>query len=507
MWQYRWQSLFKDCKAFKIDSLLIIKNIFLCIIAFMKSLLNKLKTIKIEEYYIYILFFYSLLFIFIRVSIGSSLERDEAEQVLLTESFALGYGTQPPMYTWLQSIFFLIFGKTIFALALLKNILLFTAYFFIYKSSYIITKSKALASVAAASMILIPAYSWECQRDLTHTVLAFTIATITIYWVLYLRASSKTSLKDYILLGIIVAVGTLSKYNYILIPITLIVVSIFDTKLKQLIINKKILVSILLFIILVSPHFYWLSSNLEMATDGTLHKLHTSANFSFLDLFIKFILTNIELFTLYFIIFFLFFYRYLDQKANSFLKKYIFTITLLLLIVLITVGAGSVKSRWLVILFFPVVILLASKINPNAIIRARYFIYTSLFFMLIIIVVYLLRFYVPNLFKHPSRFNYPYKNIYSQLQIPNFKSIYYLSKLSAGNLKYFYPNANLQKLNNTIKSNSIIIIDKDNFSKIQKLEKSYNIKFTKIESNYLNSKDTKFIIYYFKSQNNIYKKR
>ena len=37
-----------------------------------------------------------------RLWVSDALELDEAEQVLWTQQLALGYGTQPPLYTWLQ---------------------------------------------------------------------------------------------------------------------------------------------------------------------------------------------------------------------------------------------------------------------------------------------------------------------------------------------------------------------------------------------------------------------
>ncbi|HEY0877811.1 MAG TPA: hypothetical protein VGE10_05110, partial [Zeimonas sp.] len=36
----------------------------------------------------------------LRVLVSDSLELDEAEQTLAARELALGYGTQPPLYTW-----------------------------------------------------------------------------------------------------------------------------------------------------------------------------------------------------------------------------------------------------------------------------------------------------------------------------------------------------------------------------------------------------------------------
>ena len=64
----------------------------------------------------------------LRLTLGSSLELDEAEQMVLGQRLQAGYTGQPPLYTWLQIGFFAIFGQGVLALALLKNLLLFLTY-------------------------------------------------------------------------------------------------------------------------------------------------------------------------------------------------------------------------------------------------------------------------------------------------------------------------------------------------------------------------------------------
>lgn len=40
--------------------------------------------------------------VLVRVAISPALKWDEAEQMLWSQQLALGYGAQPPLYTWLQ---------------------------------------------------------------------------------------------------------------------------------------------------------------------------------------------------------------------------------------------------------------------------------------------------------------------------------------------------------------------------------------------------------------------
>ena len=71
---------------------------------------------------------YFLLHIAVRIATSDSLELDEAEQLVLGQALSWGYGTKPPLYSWLQLGFFQIFGERVLALSTLKNLLLFCTY-------------------------------------------------------------------------------------------------------------------------------------------------------------------------------------------------------------------------------------------------------------------------------------------------------------------------------------------------------------------------------------------
>ena len=67
-----------------------------------------------------------------RTLVSDALELDEAEQALWTQQLAAGYGTQPPLYTWLQWAVFQVAGVSVLSLSLLKNTLLASTYAFVW---------------------------------------------------------------------------------------------------------------------------------------------------------------------------------------------------------------------------------------------------------------------------------------------------------------------------------------------------------------------------------------
>jgi 4-amino-4-deoxy-L-arabinose transferase-like glycosyltransferase len=122
-----------------------------------------------------LLLVYALLHLAGRVAISDSVELDEAEQVLLAQDFRGGYGRQPPLYSWVQTAAFAVCGTNIFALALVKALFLFTAYYFLYATAKLTTAAPATGLLAVCSLALIPQVAWELQRDLTHS--AASVAT------------------------------------------------------------------------------------------------------------------------------------------------------------------------------------------------------------------------------------------------------------------------------------------------------------------------------------------
>src|SRR5262249_6210310 len=100
-----------------------------------------------------------------RILISNSAELDEAEQLVLGQSFEWSYGAQMPCYTWLQKLVFAALGQNIAALALFKGALLFTEFSLVLLCVRQATGRTRSAVVGLMGMFLIPQFVWESQRD------------------------------------------------------------------------------------------------------------------------------------------------------------------------------------------------------------------------------------------------------------------------------------------------------------------------------------------------------
>lgn len=210
-----------------------------------------------------------------RVLVSNSAELDEAEQMLLTQHLSLGYGSQPPLYTWLLSGLFQLFGTGVATLVGLKNVLLFSTYLFVYKSALEVTGDEERSTVAMLSLLLIPQILWESQRDLTHSVMGTTLAAATLF--VMLRLLKTGALRYYAAFGLCAGIGILSKYNYAFFLVALFAAGCSMRAFRPRLLNRRMLLSLLLLLIVATPHLYWLQDHMHKAmTDSGKFKMARS---------------------------------------------------------------------------------------------------------------------------------------------------------------------------------------------------------------------------------------
>lgn len=214
---------------------------------------------------------YFLIEIAVRLSIRGSMGLDEAEQIFLSQWFAPGYNSQPPFYNWLQYGVISVLGVSIFSLALLKNAMLFASYVLYWLAARLVIKDRTLAAIAMLGLLTIPQIAFEAQRDLTHTVATIFAAAFFLYALF--RTLKHPSGFSYALTGVAIGVGLISKYNFALLPAAALLAILLDKDFRARLFDWRLLLTIVLVLIVVSPHLLWLTDNLDLATERTRDKM------------------------------------------------------------------------------------------------------------------------------------------------------------------------------------------------------------------------------------------
>lgn len=212
---------------------------------------------------------YFLLHALARVWLSPSLQTDEAEQVILTQEWRWGYGSQGPLYTWLQAAVFALLGTSVAALALLKNALLFGTYGLTFLSAREVLRRGDQAALAAAALLFIPHLAWESQRDQTHLVLASLLAAGT--WLVFLRLAQARSAEAYVLLGLVAALGILAKYNFLVFLAGLVTAALVRRESRVALRDWRVLLSVATLLAVLAPHLVWAASHPDLLLSQT-HK-------------------------------------------------------------------------------------------------------------------------------------------------------------------------------------------------------------------------------------------
>ena len=388
---------------------------------------------------------YFTLQILLRVIIGGGLGIDEAELMLTAQTLQWGYGAQPPLYSWIQHGIFALFGETIFALSLLKNSFLFLTYFAMYRTlrSYY---DRETAGIATISLLLLPQIGWESQRALSHSVLATAMASITL--LIFSRLMIQRNLWLYLLFGIAVALGVLSKFNYVILPIALLISAVSLRSTRGAVLNPRIFLSVITTSIILFMPLRWMISHqtyvLETVNKFNIQtetvKLLSALTGLFSLLKASFLFSALPLILLIFL-----YFRYHKKTSTAtgvspffqFLVRTIITAFLLILMIVLSSGTTNIKDRWLLPILFLAAPAMTLWILPKLSTRGRHrFIQTIGLAALLIFIAQ------PIHDMRPSRRSTPFPAIVSAIadKYPETKTVFVKDKWIGGNFRYLNNN-------------------------------------------------------------------
>nr|WP_289851996.1 glycosyltransferase family 39 protein [Rhizobium sp. SSA_523] len=188
----------------------------------------------------------------------------------------MGYGGQPPFYNWLQIGTFKLFGLSVASVSLLKNILLFLCCIFYWRAASMLIDDRRLPLVAMLGVLAIPSVTVLAQRDLTHAVA--NLCLVSIFLCVFIRTIKSPSLTHYVLLGICVGIGAITKYNFVIIPLAAALAVLPEDAFRKRLFDWRILVAGAVAAAITLPHFIWVLMHLDAATTGTVEAMRAGSS-------------------------------------------------------------------------------------------------------------------------------------------------------------------------------------------------------------------------------------
>ena len=185
-----------------------------------------------------------------------NLPLDTIEALAWGSNLDWGFNKHPPFSAFAVEVFFSFFGSQDWAYYFLSQIFIIIAFFYVWKLSNEIFKKKIYSLLSLLALEGIFFYNFTTPEfNVNVSQLPFIALTSYFLW----RGINSKKNSDWILFGIFSAFGFLSKYLFIyfLFSIFLFLIIVYQ--------NKKIIkcyvLSIIVSLVILSPHFFWLFQN------------------------------------------------------------------------------------------------------------------------------------------------------------------------------------------------------------------------------------------------------
>lgn len=215
----------------------------------------------------------------VRLAFTSAVEVDHAEQLVLSQQLQALYGLrQPPLYTWLLHSLEQVVGPMRANAVLLKYACFIGAWICYWRAARELGANPRLAGLSVLTLAWLYQVVWKLHHGITHTALLTLAACATLWLGLRLRTHQAT--RDYLALGLAIAIGILSKHGYWALLVCILVASWGDPGLRRAWMTPRIGLVALPVLLFAGPYLYALAhashvlgaeyaSTLKVGTDST----------------------------------------------------------------------------------------------------------------------------------------------------------------------------------------------------------------------------------------------
>ena len=395
---------------------------------------------------------------------NKNLPLDVIEALAWGQDFNLGYNKHPPLSAWIAGFFFKIFGNKDWIYYLLSQVFIVISFIFLWKLSSFFFKKKSQILLSILSIEGIAFYTFETPQ-FNVNICQIPLWIGTIYF--FLKSIKENKISDWIFLGAFSALGFLTKYIFAYLLISLFFYLIFIL-IKDKKIKLNFFYALLIFFLIITPHFIWLTQNDFTTIYYALKRggLNEVSIYNHLLNPFKFLINQIII-LLPFILLIYLLIKKVKIKLTLNNEKFIFLLFSFLLpfiLILITsiITGSRIRTMWmipfysLIGIFF--IFLYQDQINLK---KSKNFIFLLIIFLVLSPILYSLRSIYSD-----SRTGYEGKKIAIEIEKEwkNFskEKIYHVgfSEWYAGNLSYHLnnrPKVFLEENNDFYKKPAVII--------------------------------------------------
>ena len=395
----------------------------------------------ISNVFVIFLAFHLVVWTLIPALSNVNLPLDTIEALAWGSSLDWGFVKHPPFSAFALEIFYFIFGAQDWAYYFLSQIFVIVAFIFVWKFSEEIFEKKIYSLISVFILEGIFYFNFTTPEfNVNVCQLPFWALTVYYFW----KSINTNTYLNWSLFGLFSSLGFLSKYLFIYLLLAIFIYFLFNLKKHKSLILKY-LMSILISIIILTPHFMWLIKN-NFTTIYYGFERTGLVESNLIDHFLNpiiFVFKQIII-LLPFVIMAFFLLKKIKFKINLKNRKTLFLIIinlipfLLILTTSILTGA-KIRTMWMTPFYLFIGVLLLHVFEKNILIQKLNFFFISFItFMILSPAIYL----TVSLSDETKRTDYPGKEIARLVQIKwdkNFTNeikIVVGDEWFAGNLSY-----------------------------------------------------------------------
>ncbi len=216
---------------------------------------------KINNIFFIFLFSHLLIWTLVPTITNVNLPLDTIEALAWGSNLDWGFNKHPPGSAFFPEVFFQIFGAQDWSFYLLSQIFVITAFYFVFKFANEILSNTKLSLISVLLLETIYFYNFTTP-EFNVNVCQLPFWSLVVYYSWKIYSSKQINFKDCCLVGLFGAIGFLSKYLFIYLLLSLVLMFSYLILLKK---SKKFdfkyLIIFEVFLILLVPHLIWLFDN------------------------------------------------------------------------------------------------------------------------------------------------------------------------------------------------------------------------------------------------------
>ena len=188
---------------------------------------------------------------------NKNLPLDVIEALAWGSNLDWGFEKHPPLSAFFSEIFYQIFGRQDWAYYLLSQIFIVLSFVVVFKLAKEFLKNQVHALLSVFLLEGIYFYNFTTPEfNVNICQIPFWALTVYYFW----QSLKNDKAQNWILFGLFAALGFLSKYLFVYLLFGIITFFILNLKkIKKF--NFKYLIPIVIFLLVLSPHFMWLIDN------------------------------------------------------------------------------------------------------------------------------------------------------------------------------------------------------------------------------------------------------